>query len=454
MPLEYIDRPPRMQPELPTGTVKIPTPPEKQGATLQTLISLILPLITVLGFVFASGSGNMGMMVTMGLAMGASAVFGVISLRAERRDAAEKDHAYQMRLAEMRQEMLRSHNTQRMFFHYNYPDVPSLIEVAARKETSRFGSRIWERRPTDPDFGIVRLGIGSRKSTVVYKIEGADEAVDPSPLHKDALRLATDSQILNDVPITIPLRPVNRDESGKDEDRAPKDSEMKEKLSGLYEPPRHSLGIFGKSPTQTADFARAVLAHFCTFHSSQDSRLYVIGHPSSSSGWEWAEWLPHCIVRGFGDDDDSGKPRPSDQLCFSAKPADVRGFWKRIKVELDQRQVRLKETKDQEGGKGTADITLPFLLIVVDLLGEAPAITALKDVASEDVIATLNRDGPTLGAAVVFLVDEPSKVPSDCQAMVEVAAVGEQVVFRYIEVGLNTPRYLGVADLLKPVEAR
>jgi len=315
-----------------------------------------------------------------------------------------------------------------MFFHYNYPDVPSLIEVAARKETSRFGSRIWERRPSDPDFGIVRLGIGSRRSTVVYKVEGAEESVDPSPLFKDALRLAADSEILNDVPITIPLRPVSRDET--DEDRTPRDSDMEEMLSGLYEPPRHSLGIFGKSPTQTADFARAVLAHFCTFHSSQDSRLYVIGHPASSSSWEWAEWVPHCIVRGFGDDDDSGKPRPSDQLCFSAKPADVRAFWKRIKVELDQRQVRLNETKDREDGKGSAEITLPFLLIVVDLLGDAPANTPLKDVASEDVIATLNRDGPTLGAGVLFLVDEPSKVPSDCQAMVEVAAVGEQVVFR------------------------
>src|SRR3970282_632533 len=105
------------------------------------------------------------------------------------------------------------------------------------------------------------------------------------------------------------------------------------------------------------------------------------------------------------------------------------------KRELDSRQVRLNEMKDKDEGKGTSEVTLPFLLIVVDLLGEAPANTPLKDVASEDVVATLNRDGPTLGAAIIFLVDEPSKVPSDCQALVEVAAVGEQVVFRYIEAG-------------------
>ncbi|MBM2844008.1 MAG: cell division FtsK/SpoIIIE, partial [Anaerolineales bacterium] len=434
MALEYIDRPPRVQPELITGEVKIPKPPEKKGFGLQ------------------AGTGNLGLIIPMAIAMGASVVFGVYSLRAERQTAAEKEKAYQARLKEMRQEMLGSHNTQRMFFHYNYPDVPALLEIAARKETSRFGSRIWERRPSDRDFGVVRLGIGSRPSTVLYKLESDEASLDGASLDKDARRLATDSEILSEVPITIPLRPGSKE--GDDEEKTEKEKEVEKATSGLFEPPRHSLGVFGKNPTQTADFARAVAAHFCTFHSSQDSRLYIIGHPGSHSSWEWAEWLPHCIVRGIGDDDDSAGAPPSDQLCFSAKGGEVRAFWKRIKRELDQRQVRLNEMKDKEQGQGTADITLPFLLIIVDLLGEAPENTPLKDVASEDVVATLNRDGPTLGAAIIFLVDEPSKVPGDCQAMVEVAAVGEQVVFRYIEAGLNMPRYLGVADLLKPAEAR
>ncbi len=452
MPLEYIDRPPRVQPELTTGEVTIPNPPAKQGLGLQGLIGLLIPLITMLGMVFAMGTGNLALILPMGLAMGASVVFGVVSMRAERKTASDKEKAYEARLKELRQEMLGSHNTQRMFFHYNYPDVPALLEIAARKETSRFGSRIWERRPSDRDFGVVRLGIGSRPSTVVYKLEQEGASLDGASLEKDARRLATNSEILSEVPITIPLRPVSKERD--DEEKTPREREKDEAVSGLFEPPRHSLGIFGKNPTQTADFARAVAAHFCTFHSAQDSRLYVIGHPSSRSSWEWAEWLPHCIIRGIGDDDDSGGSQPSEQLCFSAQGGEVRAFWKRIKRELDQRQVRLNETKDKEEGKGATDVTLPFLLIIVDLLGESPENTALKDVASEDVVAILNRDGPTLGAAIIFLLDEPSKVPSDCQALVEVAAVGEQVVFRYIEAGLNMPRYLGVADLLKPAEAR
>ena len=55
MPLEYIDRPPRVQPELTTGEVKIPKPPEPKEGGLQAFLSLLLPLITIFGFIFASG---------------------------------------------------------------------------------------------------------------------------------------------------------------------------------------------------------------------------------------------------------------------------------------------------------------------------------------------------------------------------------------------------------------
>src|SRR3989337_1315944 len=83
-----------------------------------------------------------------------------------------------------------------------------------------------------------------------------------------------------------------------------------------------------------------------------------------------------------------------------------------------------------------------------------PADSPIEEVASEAVVGLINQEGPTLGAAIIFLANEPSKIPSECQAMVEVAAVGEKVVFRYTEVGLNSTRYLGDADLLTANEAR
>ncbi|MDW8326541.1 MAG: FtsK/SpoIIIE domain-containing protein [Anaerolineales bacterium] len=451
MALEYIERPPRIQPELPVGKVNLPNPPERTKVAGQSLLDMLIPLITIIGFVFVSGSGNVAFILPIGLAMVISVGAALYNARKGQLEQAKKEKAYRELLIEKRQEMTRSHNVQRRFYHYNYPDVPTLLEIAARRETSRFGPRLWERRPTDHDFGALRLGLGSRPSTVVYELGSSNNPLEESPLWKDARQLAADSRVLTDVPITIPLRP--RAVIEKDPNAPAANSNGAEPPPDLHGPVRHSLGIFGNNPTQVADFARAMLAGFAAFHSPQDARLYVIGHPHAQAGWQWAEWLPHCTVRGIGDDDEIGKPKQFDQLCFAPEADKVSAFWKRLKRELDQRQLRLRETKDGEE-KQAGDVTLPFLLVVVDLLGEMPANSPLKDVAAEAVVATINQSGPQLGAAIIFLANEAGRVPSDCQALVEVAAVGEKVVFRYTEVGLNTPRYLGQADLLTAVDAR
>ena len=452
MPVEYIDRVPRIQPELPVGEINIPQAPGKRGAIGQNLATLLIPMITVLGFVFMSaGSGNPLYAIPMALTMFLSVGVSLLQSRGGDKETEAKRKEYAQSLTDMRQEMARSHNSQRLFYYHNYPDVSTLYDIASHKETSRFGSRLWERRPDDSDFGVVRLGIGSRPSTVVYKVgqSGGDGANDP--LAKDAQRLAQDSEILTDAPITIPLRPYVKEDSEADDGSGPqaKPSPIPKAIAS-----RHAVGIFGSNPTNTADFARAIVAHFVTFHSAVDTRLHVVGLPGNQESWQWAEWLPHCNTREIGfDDTDSTKPEQLDQLCFSGQKDDVVEFWMRLKRELDQRQLRLNETQDDEG-KAASDISLPFNLVVVDLLGKMPEGSPLADVASENVVATITKDGPTLGAAVIFLANEPSQVPSDCQAMIEVAAVGPKVVFRYAEVGVNSTRYLGDADLASAADAR
>ena len=61
-----------------------------------------------------------------------------------------------------------------------------------------------------------------------------------------------------------------------------------------------------------------------------------------------------------------------------------------------------------------------------------------------------------LGAAVVFLVPERSKVPSGCEGVIEVERTTpatnsrlqdfQRLHFRYAETGINTYRYVGQAD--------
>ena len=453
MALEYIDRPPRIQPELPIDEIEIPEAPDEQSRGGQDLITILLPMISILGFVLVSASGNPLFIIPIGLTVVLSVVVVMFRNRREKKELEKKKRAYAEMLAEKRQEMTRAHSAQRIFYHHNYPDVATLYEIASRKESSRFGSRLWERRTTDVDFGVIRLGIGTRPSTVVYQVSQSSSPLDDSPLAKDAAKLAQDSEFVSDVPITVPLRPYIKDqersngkESGDESGQAPGSQDIAA---------RQSIGIFGKNPTNTADFARAILAHFVTFHSAIDTRLHVVGYPHAKDSWRWAEWLPHCNPRNIGIDDtqDSSRSDQLDQLCFSSDKQEVAEFWNRLKRDLDQRQLQLDES-DEDDRKEGSGVSLALNLVVVDLLGQMPDDSPLADVDSETLVATINQAGPQLGGAIIFLANEPSKIPSDCQVMIEVAAVGAKVVFRHVKVGVNSTRYLGDADLALTNDAR
>jgi S-DNA-T family DNA segregation ATPase FtsK/SpoIIIE len=313
MAVEYVDRPPRIQPDLPVGEVPIPNPPEAAKAGETGMMAIIMPIITIVGFLFVSGSGNVLFIIPMGLAMLMSVGATIFGARGERKVFAAKQKAYAELLAELRQEMTRSHNVQRLFYQHNFPDIPSVIDIAARTEISRFGSRLWERRPADADFGFVRLGLGNRPSTVAYKVSSTGTGDADSPLQKDAQQLMLDSQVLEGAAITIPLRPIVRP-GGADAEEA----------AGAA---RHAIGIFGKNPTNIADFVRGMLTHFTAFHSALDTRLYVVGLPQNRTGWQWAEWLPHATERGVTEDSDSNQAKHYDQLCFSPDKAEVSEFW-------------------------------------------------------------------------------------------------------------------------------
>jgi len=448
MAIEYLDRPPRIQPELPVGEVQIPKPPEEGQGLQNSLLTQVLPMVGTLGFLLSSASGNLLMVVIMGFTMGLTFVVAIFANRNAKKQLEAQKKEYSEALAAMRQDMERTHNNQRIFYNHNYPSAPALLDIAARTDNSRFGARLWERRTSDADFGSIRLGMGTRASTFVYKADPIDELLEKNLLRRDAYRLAQDSALVTNVPITVPLRHYKKEGEARSEG-----SSNPAATKGMEA--HHTIGIFGKNPTNTADFARAILANFTAFHSPHDARLYVLGLPQNKGSWQWCDWMPHCIDRGIGDDDaDLDKPKEHDQICFAPEKDKILAFWKRLKKELDQRQVRLRDTSDEDRKKGGTDVTLPMILVVVDLLGDVPAGSPLGDVASESVVATINSNGPTLGAAIIFLASDPGKIPSDCQAMIEVAAVGGGVSFRYTEVGLNTPRYIGEVDTMTAADAR
>jgi type VII secretion protein EccCb len=108
--------------------------------------------------------------------------------------------------------------------------------------------------------------------------------------------------------------------------------------------------------------------------------------------------------------------------------------------------------QDKESG---TDVKLPFMLVVVDVRTPAPAWSCLKDIEGEAAISTILLDGQMLGAGIIFLVPDRSKVPSRCTAVIEVdedLKDSELAVFRYAETGFNSIRYVGTTSLVSTQE--
>ncbi len=438
----FIDRPPRIQPELPHDEVGIPAPPGEDKVQNRPIIQMLLPMITIVGYLLISVFGrgrSLIFMIPMAFSMVASVGMAFYTRWKDNQTKDDKQAAYAEKLVEMRKDMNVQHDMQRRFYLYNYPDPLEAFRLASDANASSadasavsdIGHRLWERRSSDSDFGDVRLGVGIRPSTVRYATDDKGDFNDPQML--DAQRLAEDSAYVDKVPITISLRSKNVDPNAEEK----------------ADDSRHAIGITGTHSQAIYAFVQAMLVNYTTFHSPTDTRLKVVGLDASRNQWRWATSLPHCAIRNGSDmvfetdSDREGEPE-RNQLNV---------YLKGVRKEFDERKMRME---DQENNQ---DMTLPLQLMVVDLLNEPPENSVLSDVETNSTISMFLNQGKQLGGAIFVLVPDIKKIPSNCQAVIEVqvselaleepdpsSSNSTRVSFKYVEVGVNSPRYIGRAD--------
>jgi type VII secretion protein EccCb len=454
----YIDRPPRIEPGIPSGVNNIPNPPDTEVKVGQLLQQAFLPMVMILGYILVSmfGQGrNLAMMVPMVLSVVATVALAIYTNISEKKQREEAEAAYRRRIGELRRKMESEHEQQRIYYFYNYPNPDTTLRMAAdidlpdeaRQEAIRSGTRLWERRPNDHDFLHLRLGLSTRQSTVIYKISENEKT--ENPLMREATRLAEDSRLLFDVPVTIPLY-APADEGEKRKVEAKKQDEEETKGTETQEAKgvtiRHSIGIVGSSPEKVDAYLRTLLVDYAAFHSPQDTMLYVAGSKSAARhSWRWAYALPHCKEA----DKTETLLFESDERPGENEADRMRLYWKNLRTILERRRMRLQ---DKESG---ADVRLPFLLVVVDVRTPAPDWSCLRDLEGEAAISTIMMDGQMLGAGIIFLVPDRSKVPSRCTAIIEVDDDPENedsAIFRYAETGFNTIRYVGRTSLVSTQE--
>lgn len=267
-----VKRPPRaLPPELPTDEVVLDPPPALPRGQREGVLMQVLPVLGMASsVVFFFSPQAPPFMRVMGVLMLVSTLAMVVAQLVRHRRGTQGRMAdvrrdYLTRLARTRRAVRRTARAQRDAQWYLHPDPGQLWSVVAE------GRRVWERRPGDPDFGLVRVGLGVQRLSTPLTGAETDPAEGAEPVCADAVRrFVAVHGALDGMPVAFPLR-----------------GSYRVRLSG--------------DPGAARSLARAMVAQLVTLHSPEDLVVAVVAAPGAVAGWDWTKWLPHTQVPGQTD---------------------------------------------------------------------------------------------------------------------------------------------------------
>ncbi|ULR53723.1 type VII secretion protein EccCa [Streptomyces deccanensis] len=289
-----VKRPPRALPkEVPTDEVVLQPPPELPRGQQEGALMQLLPMLGMGGsVVFFFNPQAQPFMKIMGMVMVASTIaMGVAMLVRYRRgnqgQLADIRRDYLRYLSQTRHQAMDTAKAQRDAQYYLHPSPEQLWALVAE------GSRVWERRTGDEDFGQVRVGLGPQGLATPLIAPQTAPVDELEPLTAGAMQrfLATHST-LEGLPMAVSLRAF------------------------------YHVTISGE-PGTARGTARAVTACLAALHSSEDLVIAVATGREAAPAWEWAKWLPHTQKRGVTDGAGSMRLITTDPMELEDRLTDV-----------------------------------------------------------------------------------------------------------------------------------
>ena len=265
--LEF-NRPPRLLPAPLEVRVEFPAALSEQHKRPIPVIAVCVPL--VFGIVLAAVLGNPAYLL-FALMSPLLAVGNVASdRRGGKQNYRRQREQYEADLAEARRRLEEARSAEEVQRREAFPDPAQVAQIAKGPR-----GRLWERRATDEDALVVRLGVGELPAQVQWTVRGQRPADDEQPL-------------VHDVPVTVGLREVG------------------------------VLGLAGPADAARA-CARWAVTQLATMHSPRDVTLVLLTAAHGGRGWNWFRWLPHaqpddsahCLAL-VGNDEDTLNARVSE----------------------------------------------------------------------------------------------------------------------------------------------
>jgi DNA segregation ATPase FtsK/SpoIIIE, S-DNA-T family len=269
----------RPAPEIPTGELAVEAPPEIPQATAGRWqqIMMLLPMLggsVAMAMMFGRGGGAYsyvvgGLFGVSALAMVATS-WGSSSGTPKKAEMMAARREYLRHLASLRRRVRETATKQRAGLYYRHPDPSRLWSTVD-------SHRLWERRSADPDFGVVRVGVGPQTLATPLVPPVTRPLEDLEPMTAGALRRFLDAySVVPDLPVALSVRGFAR-------------------VFLRGEPPgRANLSTAPADGTEPQALARAVITQLAVFHAPDDLVVAVCAGPERRAAWEWVKWLPHA----------------------------------------------------------------------------------------------------------------------------------------------------------------
>lgn len=248
----------------------------------------LLPMLGMGGsVVFFFNPSAQPFMKIMGMVMIASTLgMGIAMLVRYRRGSqgqmSDMRRDYLRYLSQTRRDATKTARKQRDAQYYLHPSPEQLWALVAE------GSRVWERRTGDEDFGQVRVGLGPQGLATPLVPPQTAPVEELEPLTAGAMqRFLAAHGTLEDLPMAVSLRAF------------------------------YHVTVSGE-PQTVRGTARAVVASLASLHSPEDLVIAVATGREAAPQWEWAKWLPHSQAAGQTDGAGSRRLITADPMELEA----------------------------------------------------------------------------------------------------------------------------------------
>ncbi|MFI1915082.1 type VII secretion protein EccCa [Nocardia sp. NPDC020380] len=263
----FVRRPRIAPPRAPGGEMALTAPPEIPRAVSAPLMQKLMPVVMIVAMI-----GMMAMMAMMGrsiltnpymmmmplmMLMGMGGM--LMGQRGGGKSSAELNEErkdYFRYLDQTRREVRRIGQKQLEALVWSHPEPSDLPSIVGSR-------RMWERRPNDPDFGHVRVGIGTHRLAAKLARPETGPLEDLEPVSTVALRrFVRTHSVVHHLPTAVSLRAFP------------------------------AINVEGPA-ADAHGLVRSMLMELTAFHGPDYVGVAIVTAEPDREAWAWAKWLPH-----------------------------------------------------------------------------------------------------------------------------------------------------------------